>query len=109
VKDLAASSFIDTARAGRLPGEAPMPIFVIVEILAVGSADSGSDCPFFSGFVGQTTLICGGLRIRLMQSNEDKIMKERRLSVAEISCRGHALDSPAYNATQIAVCFNTTS
>src|SRR5437870_136106 len=50
-----------------------------------GSPDSGRDSPIFSGFLGQTTSICGRLRIRRMRYNGDQIMKERWLSVAEIA------------------------
>lgn len=54
-----------------------------------GSADSGRASPFFSGFLGQTTLICARLRIRRMRRNSamslDQSMKERWLSVAEIA------------------------
>ena len=48
-----------------------------------GSADSGRASPFFSGFLGQTTLICARLRIRRMRLNST--MNERWLSVAEIA------------------------
>ena len=52
---------------------------------ALGSAGSGRYAPLFTGFLGQTTLIFGRLRIRRIRFNKDQNMKERWLSVAEIA------------------------